>query len=280
MPYSAEISRTNPSCLLFLIDQSGSMEDPFGGGDPSRKKADGVADAVNRLLQNLVIKCAKAEGVRDYYHVGVIGYGDNQVRPAFGGALAGQELVPISAAAAAPLRVEERVKKIDDGAGGLVDQRVKFPVWFDPVAKGGTPMGGALARAATLLEGWLDAHPDCFPPIVINITDGEATDGDPSGPAATLRGLASSDGHVLLFNLHLSSQAAAPVEFPAGDAHLPDQFAKLLFGMSSPLPEYMRAVAAQEGYAVAGEARGFVFNADIVAVIRFLDIGTRPSNLR
>ena len=66
MPYSAEISRANPSCFLFLIDQSGSMEDPFGGGEATRKKADLVADAINRLLQNLVIKCAKEEGIRDY----------------------------------------------------------------------------------------------------------------------------------------------------------------------------------------------------------------------
>ena len=42
----------------------------------------------------------------------------------------------------------------------------------------------------------------------------------------------------------------------------------------------MRSIAAQEGYPVGDGARGFVFNADIVAVIRFLDIGTRPSNLR
>jgi hypothetical protein len=55
MPYTAEISRANPSCFLFLIDQSGSMADPFGGG-AARRKADGVADAINRLLQNLVIK--------------------------------------------------------------------------------------------------------------------------------------------------------------------------------------------------------------------------------
>jgi hypothetical protein len=59
MPYSAEISRANPSCFLFLIDQSGSMADPFGVGESNRRKADGVADAINRLLQNLVIKCAK-----------------------------------------------------------------------------------------------------------------------------------------------------------------------------------------------------------------------------
>ena len=32
MPYTAEISRANPSCFLFLIDQSGSMQDVM---DPS-----------------------------------------------------------------------------------------------------------------------------------------------------------------------------------------------------------------------------------------------------
>ena len=64
MPYAAEISRTNPACVLLLVDQSGSMGEPFAAM-PDRKKCEGVADAVNRLLQNLVLKCAKADGVRD-----------------------------------------------------------------------------------------------------------------------------------------------------------------------------------------------------------------------
>ncbi len=278
MPYIAEISRTNPSCFLFLIDQSGSMRDPFGA-DPGKRKADGVADAINRLLQNLVIKCAKTEGVRDYYNVGVIGYG-HRPGPAFAGALAGRELVSISEVAANPARVDERVKKVDDGAGGLVDQSIKFPIWFDPVANGGTPMCQAIGRATAILQGFLAQHPDCFPPIVINITDGEATDGDPSGPAQELTRLTSSDGNVLLFNLHLSSKTGTPVEFPDSEDVLPDSYAKLLFNMSSKLPEYMRGIAQEEGFKVSENTRGFVFNADIVSVIRFLDIGTRPSNLR
>ena len=32
MPYAAEISRSNPSCFLFLIDQSKSMLRPVAGG--------------------------------------------------------------------------------------------------------------------------------------------------------------------------------------------------------------------------------------------------------
>jgi hypothetical protein len=255
------------------------MADPFGAGESSRRKADGVADAINRLLQNLVIKCAKEEGVRDYYHVGVIGYGAH-VGPAFSGSLAGRELVPISEIGNMPARIEERTKKVDDGAGGLVDQSIRFPIWFDPVANGGTPMCQALGRAKAILEGWLAQHPACFPPILINITDGEATDGDPSAAAEAIRKLSSNDGEVLLFNVHLSSHRATPIEFPDTEAGLPDQFAQLLFRMSSPLPAYMRSIAQQEGYKVSEGTRGFVFNADIVAVIRFLDIGTRPSDLR
>ena len=45
MPYSAEISRSNPACFLFLVDQSRSMQSPFGR-EPETKKADGVADAI------------------------------------------------------------------------------------------------------------------------------------------------------------------------------------------------------------------------------------------
>jgi hypothetical protein len=279
MTYTAEISRSNPSCFLFLIDQSGSMDDGFGADEGNRKKADGVADAINRLLQNLVIKCAKSEGVRDYYHVGVLGYG-SKVGPAFGGALAGRALVPISEIADNPARVDERTKKVDDGAGGLVDQTVKFPIWFDAVARGGTPMCDALTRSHAILSSWLADHAGSFPPIVINITDGESTDGDPTDKARELEQLASDDGNVLLFNVHLSSQRATPVEFPDGEDALPDDYAKLLFRISSPMPSYMRSSAQQEGYSVSDGTRGFVFNADMVAVIRFLDIGTRPSNLR
>lgn len=263
--------------FLFLIDQSGSMADKFGGGGGQKDQA--LSDAINRLLQNLVIKCAKSEGVRDYYYVGVIGYGA-QVGPAYGGALVGQELVPISVIAESPLEVQERMRKVDDGAGGLVEQKMRFPIWFPPLSNGGTPMCQALTMAEQIVSKWIDQHPNSFPPIVINITDGEATDGDPAIPAQQLRSLHSSDGNVLLFNLHLSSVGGAVFDFPSSDRELPDQYARQLFGMSSVLPEYMRTVALQEGYPVELNARGFVFNADIVAVIKFLDIGTRAANLR
>jgi DnaJ-class molecular chaperone len=56
MSCKAEISRTNPTLFVFLLDQSGSMSDPFGG-QASISKASGVARAINRMLSNLVIRC-------------------------------------------------------------------------------------------------------------------------------------------------------------------------------------------------------------------------------
>lgn len=278
MAYSVEISRANPTCFVFLLDQSTSMVDPISVGEPKRK-ADAVADALNRLLFELSLKCAKEEGVRDYFHIAVLGYG-MQVGSAYGGALVGRDLVPLSQVADNPLRVEERAKKVPDGAGGLVETTARFPVWVDPVANGGTPMSQALGAAVALVERWVSERPGCFPPIVINLTDGESTDGDPSEPASRLRALATADGPVLLFNLHVSGGQSAPVVFPPAEAGLPDDFARLLFNMSSPLPPHMRSYAASQGIAASEGSRGFVFNADITSVVQFLDIGTRATDLR
>ena len=185
MPYSAEISRTNPSSFVFLIDQSDSMNDSWGAGEGTKKKAQGVADAINHLLQNLVIRCSKEEGIRDYYHVSVIGYG-RTVGPALGVAapapaevvkappsdedkapegedadapdedageppaespLKGRDIVPISEIGDNPTRLETRTQKEDDGAGGILERDIRFPIWFDPQGANGTPMCQALTQA-------------------------------------------------------------------------------------------------------------------------------------
>jgi hypothetical protein len=276
--YSAEISRANPTSFVFLLDQSASMQDQIGSGEGQRK-CDVVADALNRLLQELTIKCAKEEGVRDYFYVSVIGYGAN-VGPALGGSLARRDLVPLSEIAISPAQMETRSKKVPDGAGGVVDQEIKFPIWVNPVANGGTPMSNALTRAQSVVTSWLNDHPACFPPVVLNLTDGESTDGNPTGPAEALRQLASADGPTLLFNLHVTSDAAEPISFPDNDAALPNQYARTLFNLSSTLPDHMRTYAQQQGFTVSDGTRGFVFNADMTSIVQFLDIGTRASDLR
>ena len=279
MPYAAEISRANPSCFLFLLDQSGSMEDGFGGSVTGRSKAQELADVINRLLQTLATRCAKGEDVRDYFDICVVGYGQtvgSALRPPLGG----RYFVRISEIAFNPAVLESRTERVPDGAGGFVEQAYYFPVWVDAAHAGETPMCAALRHVQNALEQWIAAHPGSYPPTVVHITDGEATDGDPTAAAGAIRALATSDGPVSFFNLHLSSTASRPLTFPSSEAELPDDFARMLFSMSSLLPDSIRREAATEGYAVTPASRGFAFNADLGETIRFIDIGTRVATIR
>src|SRR5437763_15442902 len=117
MLYQAEISRDNPTCFLFVIDQSGSMDEKTETGN---SKARFVADVLNKTLYTLVTNCSKADGVRNYFEIGVLAYGGTNVSSGFGGGLASGVIHPMSAISDNPLRVEERLKKVDDGAGGIV----------------------------------------------------------------------------------------------------------------------------------------------------------------
>lgn len=278
MQYVAEISRNNPTCILFLVDQSGSMTEPVGGMQ-GVQKASFIADALNKVLQNLCMSASKLTGtdmeIRDYFDVGVIGYGLT-VGPAFVGPLAGKALAPLSEVGYNPARIEMRQRKVPDGAGGIITEDIRFPVWFDAVANGTTPMCEALSLAVSVLEDWVANHPDSFPPIVLNLTDGQPTDGDPRPIAAQLRSIETNDGNVQLFNLHASALNASPVCFPNSVQQLPaDQYAHLMFSMCSPLNTFAWEMAQQSYPGTARDARGFVFNADMEAIVNFLNIGTR-----
>lgn len=277
MSYSAEISRTSPTAFLFLVDQSGSMQEAMENG---KSKAQFVADVLNRTLATLITRCTKSEGTRDYFEVGVLGYSGAVAENGLSGALSSVILHPISRIEAHPLRVEDRTKRVDDGAGGLVNQTIKFPVWFEPKAAGGTPMCNAITTAAEQLAAWCDAHPDCYPPTVLHVTDGESTDGDPEALALQLQRIGTNDGQVLLFNLHVSVNGGDPVKFPTSDASLGDNYAKLLFRMSSPLPPHLQKAAEEKGIRATMESRGFMFNAETAEIVDFFDIGTRAAQLR
>jgi hypothetical protein len=278
MPYSAEINRAKPTAFFFLIDQSGSMDDPWGL-DVGKRKCDAVADAINRLLSTLVLRCAKGEDVRDYFQVGVLGYGGT-VRPGFSGGLRDRQFVPISEIADNPLRVEQRTRKEEDGAGGLIERTIRFPVWFEANANGNTPMVSAVEQAREVVKAWCELYPLSYPPAVINISDGEPTDGNPTYAAEQLKQVGTNDGKVLFFNIHISGVSKRPIEFPDSQIGLPDEFAQRLFDMSSVLPPRLVDEARREGFAVSPNSRGFAFNADLRALVQFLDIGTRTAELR
>jgi hypothetical protein len=274
MAYSAEISRDHPTAFLFVIDQSESMQDPIAGG---RSKAEFVADVLNKTLYTLVTNCSKADGVRPYFDIGVLSYSGDGVADGFSHGANGHAIIcPITDVADTPLRIEERMRSVDDGAGSIVEQKTKFPIWFEPKCAGRTPMRAGLTRAAEVVAEWCDAHPDSYPPTILHVTDGESTDGDPQDIADGLRKLHTNDGEALLFNLHVSTLGAKEIVFARDDGGLVDDYSKLLFRMSSPLPAHLSHLAGDKGYAMSEGSRGFIFNGDPKLIVDFFEIGTRP----
>lgn len=278
--YEAPISRTNPGCIVFLLDRSASMSEPFGAA-AGLSLAQGAVNALNSILYDLCLRSKKEPGAppRNYFEIGVLGYGQSAaghreaVEPALAGVLAGRPIVPIADVANYPLDIREIRRNPDLPA-------VRKPVWLDPLSGLGTPMCEAIATAGGHIAAWIQQHPDSYPPIVLNITDGWVTDSPYQGAdlaewARRLTSLSTTDGPTLLFNVFLSSTPAPVSYFPAMGGHLPTP-GPGLFNISSPLPPGMARQAAALGIPVdESGARGLVFNADLGALVRFLDIGTR-----
>lgn len=275
--YQASITRDSPGCILFLVDTSGSMADPFEGDG---RRIDFLTDAVNRTLMEIVAACRRQDGTRHYFDVGVLSYSGTTVRSGLNGALAGREIVSSTDLASHPLRVEQRKRKVADGAGGVVEVDTSFPVWFEPRPEGGTAMCGALRSAAVLVHSWCLSHPASFPPIVLHITDGEATDGEPSKvteAAYKITETSTYDGFSLLLNLHIAG-AGTPIRFPIEEGSLPQHpFARAIFRGSSLLPPPLLERGFRLGVGIQPGSRGYVFNGRMDDVIAFLDIGTKAA---
>ena len=275
MNYIAEISRANPACILFLLDQSGSMSEGFClPGEPPISKAVGVSMAINRLIAEFVVQSTRGAEVYDHLHVGVITYGGEGVGhpPHFNG------LRGLAEVAETPLRVETRTQEAFDGAGGIIRKEIQVPVWFDPQAMGGTPMCQAMAMARTTIQSWSESHPGSFPPIIMNITDGEATDGDPLQALMDIQSCGTQDGPALTFNVFLADGHGRGSAYPSGSQHLPAGPLRSLVEGSSVLPEPMRRRAEDlgDGVRLVPGARGVLIQAGIVDLVRFLNIGSRP----
>ena len=269
MAYSnVPIGTSNPGCIVILVDQSWSMNEDWGTGT----KAEIAALAVNRVLGELVIAGRAGEVIRDRCHVTVIGYGE-RVEPIVGGM--------ISEVASSLIEVKKVKKSVEDGAGGLVEVEVEMPIWVQPEANNNTPMHEAFERAAEIIQRWCDDKPDGFPPIVINITDGAATQPDLTADAARkVMNLHTTDGNVLIFNIHIANSTDR-VTFPHSTTQLfCDNFAEFLFSLSSVLPEPLREEAKTVGLPTEPDARCFVYNADPITMIKILNFGSLQIILR
>lgn len=280
--YTEEISRTHPTAFIFLVDQSGSMDDPFGGA-VGLSKAQFTADALNRLIATMVTINTVGDEIYDRLYLAVIGYGGDHVASAFGSDLAEELVIPLSQIGDRPLRVDKRKMKVPDGAGGVVEVENPFPIWIEPRADGVTPMKKAFELAREIVFKTIEERPDSYPPTVINVTDGAYTPagppGDPKPVVEEIRATGNANGsNALVYNCHITHLTVPSLLYPSAYEDVTDEYAKELFTMSSRLPDSLVAAARAANYELIEEgSRGFAFNADAVHLVEFLDWGTRKA---
>lgn len=263
--YRADIARSSPTAIVFLLDQSSSMGGAWTDG---MRKRDAVAQFVNDTLYELLLASTRQDGVRPYLDISVIGYGGE-------GPTGIRYLLPNSS------KTSPFVSVIDlEDLAELSEVRrptgtvVSLPTWIKPHADGLTPMSAAMIAAAHALKTWVMRNPASFPPIVFNITDGESTDGDPSESGAAITELGTSDGNVLLFTAHISNETSRSIRFPENVDATFDTPARTMFSLSSHIPSSMRMMARELGIEMPAAARGFLYNANAADVALLINVGT------
>ena len=274
MNNSQQWSSATPGYIIFLVDQSGSMEEAY----PEKgNKANFSAMVINRTIYELININMDGDTVKDRVFISLIGYGGtggdsvDEIRSDY-----------LSQFADKPLRIESGKQKISDGNGGLIEIDVQTPIFIDPVYNGLTPMGRAFELAQKLINGWLNAKPENPAPVIINISDGMPYDSrkdevaaksDAIRAATAIMALSCKDGHPLIFNSHIGDSNAKCI-CSASESELPDEQAKFLFTISSKIPESYKDAAQKQELAVKADSKGFVSNADPETFIKFINFGS------
>lgn len=269
--YSKNITSSEPTLILVLIDQSSSMGSPWGNSGIS--KCELAANAVNHTLYDLTLNaCMKDGELIDRVHVGVFGYGQGGVSWRLPGAEASGWQTASSWCTG--FASTARVPVSHDGHRAIEQE---IPIWLEPVAANGTPMAPAFQKAHQVVKAHAVAYPNSHPPIVINITDGEA--GGIESPSSQIRSVTTEDGNALLFNLQIASEGGEPVMFPERPPSGCTPYTRVLHSISSIVPANMALRAARLGIDIPESGRAIVLNADPLALTRLLQVGTTLVNV-
>ena len=283
-PYTAQITRNTPTAFIFLVDQSVSMRRITTLNGEQMSLAEAVARIVNNQINELVYRCIKTTEVRHYYDIAIIGYG-HEVYSGWNGVLAGRDFVSPEELKNNPfkkiiVKEEKRTRK------GTMTKEIEKVQWLEARCDGSwTHVHLAFDKAKALLDQWMENHhdKDCYPPTIINITDGQfnhATREQIVQQANELKAMFTNDGNVLLWNIHITPNNVEQVLLPIGKEELKgDKYSELLYDMSSLLPQrYNQAISDIRGDSVDARHVAMATNTDMSTLIQLMDIGT-PTNI-
>ncbi|HZO76305.1 MAG TPA: vWA domain-containing protein [Ktedonobacteraceae bacterium] len=219
--YVQPATRITPALVIYLIDASNSMNDPCG----TTTKIALVNAALREAMKGMILRSMRDNKVQPRYHVAMFAY-------------------------------SSKVIDLLNGIRPLPDiMRVGGPP--ELIAGGDeTDTAAGFAMVEQLLQRHLSAFKHCPAPLVCHLTDALLTTQDPSPFVRNIRSLGVDDGSVLVENILMTEKMLRkPVKdwyqwsgvLRAGE--LTDDYARLLFKLSSPIPEsYRQNINRSAGY--------------------------------
>lgn len=266
--YSQLLSSQNPGLIVILLDQSASMSDIYEG---TTSKSVFAAYAVNKVIGQIIYICTNGAEVRDRCVICVLTYCEEDAKVVL--------VKKVSDLSKMVVNVVERRERYIDSSGVQQETIEKIREFVTPKASGGTPMEKAFLKASEIVEEFIKGHPNSFPPILINVTDGYPNIPDMAREKALkLLSLKTTDGNLLMMNVHIpekDSTYLGRIELPNSDKDFETiTSAKFLFGISSILPDQMAAKATQEDLHCKPGSKAFIFNADPKSLVRMLNFGS------
>jgi hypothetical protein len=290
MQYSRRITRNNPGAILILIDQSLSMDEVMlrEDGVTESTKANLTTEIVNSFLSELRNRCDSQNGMRDYFNIAIIGYGQDhyEANIAWEGSLSNKDWISAEDLDKNILSIIETKVQTQTRFGQLVEKTNRKRIWITPKAVGLTPMKSAFEKAKILISDWVLKNENSFPPIIFNITDGEATDvvdfNELVDVCNAIREMRTNDGEPLIFNYHMSSSNENENLFPHVEEYVGDDpYTICLKKMSSILPEKI-SMSVCSTFNLASNSQknrtGLMLNvSDLSNLTKLFDIGTRTN---
>lgn len=274
MSHSKQWSSATPGLLIFLIDQSGSMLEPYKDIEQTRTVF--ASSVINKAIREIIVKSFHGTTPKDRCFIVVIGY-----------SVGAKELCSgyLSELHNNPKRIDTIKKKIDDGDGGLVEKQKSIPVWVDPIQENGwTDMTQAFKMAKEIIESWIKDNPDSPAPVIINVSDGlpyyDHKDSalcarETTEIAKEIMGINTNDGNVLIFNAEIG-EGKKEIRLPdsVDEVREGGAGAEFLYEISSVVPEGYKKAAEKNGLNLKEGSKGAVFAAEADTLIKLIDFGS------
>ncbi|HLI70306.1 MAG TPA: vWA domain-containing protein [Ktedonobacteraceae bacterium] len=218
MEFTRPATVLTPALVVYLIDASHSMNEAYG----TMTRMDVVNDALKEAMKAMVRRSVYNGVVQRRYKLAILAY----------------------------------TTKVVDVLGGIRDLPEVIKRGVPVISAGGeTDTAGAFKAVEALLRQHLSEYQTSPAPLVCHFTDALLNSADPAPVVRRIQALRVQDGPVLVENVYIAEKVfRKPVE----DWHqwrgvvkanqLSNDYARLLYRLSSPLPETYRQNINEAGY--------------------------------